>query len=456
MSRILIVEDDAEFGVLVAEWLDAAGHAAHTTLTAEDALRALGEDTYDVVVADLNLHGEMDGLALCERVAAAHSDVPVIVMTAFGSLETAVGAIRVGAYDFVTKPVERGQLMLSVERAATHRALQRQVARLEERLAAKSATGTILGESPAMQRVFELVDRVAQGDTTVLVTGESGTGKELIARALHEGSPRSEGPFVAINCAALPAPLLEAELFGHAEGAFTDARGERRGLLAAANGGTLFLDEIGEMSTDMQVKLLRALQERTYRRVGGTEEMKFDARLISATNRDLEQEVAEGRFREDLFYRINVIRIGLPTLAQRGHDILLLAQAFVARAASRTGKNVEGIARDAAQRLLTYPWPGNVRELENCVESAVAMTAYDHIVVEDLPERIRRHQPVEDPIETSDPTQMPTLREVEQRYVMKVLRAVDNNKSAAARILGFDRRTLYRKLDAFEQQERPG
>jgi two-component system response regulator HydG len=279
----------------------------------------------------------------------------------------------------------------------------------------------------------------------VLITGESGTGKELVARALHERSNRT-GPFLAINCAALPENLLESELFGHARGAFTDARAPRSGLLVEADHGTLFLDEIGDMPLGMQAKILRALQERSVRPLGSTNEVPFDARIVTATNRDLDRDVQDKRFREDLYYRINVVRIDVPPLRSRGNDILVLAQHFMRRAAEKSGKSVSRIGHAVADRLMNYQWPGNVRELENCMEAAVAVARFDEVTPDDLPAKIREHRLTEVYALSTDPTDLPPMRVVEERYIQKVLEAVSGNKTLAAKVLGFDRRTLYRKL----------
>ena len=282
---------------------------------------------------------------------------------------------------------------------------------------------------------------------SVLVTGESGTGKELVARALHAGGRRARGPFVAVNCAAVPEPLLESELFGHVRGAFTDAKEARAGLFQQAAGGTLFLDEIGDMPLPLQPKLLRALQERTVRPIGGSQEIPVDVRIVAATNRDLEEAIEDRRFREDLYFRINVVQLPLPALRARGGDVLELAQHFVARFASRAGKSVVGISPAAAERLLAYSWPGNVRELQNCVERAVALTRYDHIAVDDLPEKIRDYRRSHVLVTSDDPSELVPMEEVERRYILRVMEAVQSNKTAAARILGYDRKRLYRKLE---------
>jgi two-component system response regulator HydG len=306
--------------------------------------------------------------------------------------------------------------------------------------------GEVLGESPAMQTVYRRLLQVAPTESSVLLTGESGTGKELVARWLHRKSRRSGGPFVPINCGALPESLLESELFGHARGAFTDARQDRKGLFVQAEGGTLFLDEIGELPMPMQVKLLRALEERKVRPVGSDREQPFDVRLISATNRDLEQAVQEHQFREDLYYRVNVIQIELPPLRARGTDILLLAQHFVQSYAASMSRAVTGISRPAAERLLAYDWPGNVRELRNVIERAVALTEHDHLVLEDLPDKLRQYNAGRVVIDGRDPSQLISLEEMTRNYTRHVLDAVGGNRTLAARILGLDRKTLYRKL----------
>jgi transcriptional regulator with PAS, ATPase and Fis domain len=303
----------------------------------------------------------------------------------------------------------------------------------------------IIGACPALRRVLRLIEQVAATEATLLVTGESGTGKELVARAVHDQSPRRDRPFVALNCAAMPANLLESELFGHVRGAFTDARRSRTGLFVQAQHGTIFLDEIGEMPLEMQAKLLRALQERTVRPVGADVEVPFEARVVTATNRELELDVAEGRFRRDVYYRINVVQIHVPALRERGADVLMLAEHFLERHAARAGKVVQGLAREAASRLMTYDWPGNVRELENCVERAVTLAHGPLITLEELPDRIRDHRVV--PISRPVRADLVTLAELQRRYILEVLHTVGGNKSRAAAILGIDRRSLYRRLE---------
>jgi two-component system, NtrC family, response regulator AtoC len=447
--RILVVDDDAAMCGMLAAHLGRRGYEVTTREVAADAFELLRSSDFDAVVTDLQMRG-MDGLELCERVVADRADIPVVVITAFGSLELAIAAIRAGAYDFVPKPFEIEQLCIALERAIQHRVLRAEVVRLREEAAAgPRPLDDIIGDSPAMRRVFELVRRVGESDATVLITGESGTGKELVARAVHRRSRRPDGPFVPINCAAVPEALLEAELFGHLKGAFTDARGSRPGLFLQATGGTLFLDEIGEIPLTLQPKLLRALQERRVRPVGADAEVSFDARIVAATNRDLEGAVADGRFREDLFYRINVIHIELPPLRARGADVLQLAQHLCAHFAAQSGKAIRGLSPAAAQRIASYAWPGNVRELQNCIERAVALAQYEEIVIEDLPDKIRTYRSSHVVVASDDPSELVSMEELERRYIVRVLEAVGGNKSMAARILGFDRTTLYRKMERY-------
>ncbi|HEY6560266.1 MAG TPA: sigma-54 dependent transcriptional regulator [Polyangiaceae bacterium] len=447
-GRVLIVDDEQSMCELLDSALSKRGYETAWRTSADQAFEVLDGKDYDLVLTDLNMR-DMTGLELCERIVASRPDVPVVLVTAFGSMDNAVAAIRAGAYDFITKPVEMDALALVVERAIQHRTLKEEVKRLRQAVDATRQFDEMIGDSPAMRKVNDLILRVADSDANVLITGESGCGKELVARALHGRSTRNEGPFVAVNCAAVPETLLESELFGHAKGAFTDARQARTGLFVQASGGTLFLDEVGEMPLGMQPKILRALQERKVRPVGGNIEVSFDARLVTATNRDLETEVEERRFREDLYYRINVVRIEVPPLRGRGNDLLLLAQHFIDRAASRSGKSVVGLVSAAAEKLLSYDWPGNVRELENCMERAVALTRYDQVTVEDLPEKVRNYQSSHVVVASDDPSELLPMQEVERRYIQRVLKSVGGNKTQAAKVLGFDRRTLYRKLERY-------
>jgi len=454
-GRVLLIDDDRALCEMLVEGLGRRGWSAEFRQSGEAGLAALAAEEFDVVVTDLAMPG-IGGLTFCERAVANRPDVPVIVLTAYGSLETAISAIRAGAHDFITKPVEIDDLALAVGRAAQHRALRDEVRRLRRALDESRGYEELVGESAPMREVYTLLDRIADTETSVLITGESGTGKELVARALHRRSRRRDRPFVAVSCAAIPETLLESELFGCARGAFTDAREDRPGLFVQADGGTLFLDEVGELPLGLQPKLLRALQERAVRPLGGSSDVPFDVRLVTATNRDLEAMVEERTFREDLFFRIHVVHIHVPPLRTRGGDILLLAQRFLDAAAARSGKPVRSIAPAAAEKLLAYTWPGNVRELQNCIERAVALTAFDRITPDDLPEKIRNYRPSHVVVAGHDPSELPPLEEVERRYILRVLEATAGNRTLAAQVLGLDRKTLYRKLQRYgDAPERP-
>jgi two-component system response regulator HydG len=453
---ILVVDDDPDMCALLEAALAKRGFRVVSRTSGDAAIALLDQADYDAIVADLHMPGT-SGLDVCSWVAANRADTPVVVITAFGTLETAVAAIRAGAYDFVTKPFEVETVALTLGRAVGYHRLRSEVRRLRLAASGDAADGDqvglpgtmLLGRSAAMRRTFDTVLRAAATDASVLVTGESGTGKELVARALHDKGRRAAGPFVAINCGALPESLLESELFGHVRGSFTDARASRAGLLLRASGGTLFLDEIGEAPPGLQAKLLRALEERRVRPVGGDDERPFDLRLVCATNRDLEAEIESGRFRADLYYRINVIRIDLPPLRGRGDDVLLLAQRLVKPIAAAANKNVTGIAAPAAEKLLAYSWPGNVRELRNCIERAVALTRFEEITVADLPEPIQDYRRSRLVLDLDDPGALPPLSEVERRYILRVLEAVGGHRTRAAQVLGLDRKTLYRKLERY-------
>jgi two-component system, NtrC family, response regulator AtoC len=415
--KVFVIDDEREMTDLVQLGLKKRGFTVVTFGSGTDALAALSEHDVDVVVTDLNMKG-MTGLEVCQQVVADRPDIPVIMLTAFGSFETAVGAIRAGAYDFVTKPVEIEALAIAIRRAGEHRQLRGEVKRLREAVQTALGRGELIGTSPAMRQIYDLVDQVSATDATVLITGESGTGKELVARAIHDRSRRKSGPFVTINCAALPEAVSEAELL------------ER---FKEAAGGTLFLDEIGELGVAVQPKLLRAIQERK------------ELRIIAATNHDLEEMVEDKRFREDLYYRINVIHVPLAPLRARGGDVLLLAQHMLRRYAAMVDKKVVGLSPAAAERLISYDWPGNVRELSNCLERAVALAHFEEIQVEDLPDTIRSRSRAPS-LSGHDLPELLTLEEVERRHVLRVLEASNGNRTDAAKMLGLDRKTLYRKL----------
>jgi two-component system response regulator HydG len=449
-TEVLVVDDERDTCELLELALARQGMQVTTCTTAADALEQIVSRDFDVVLTALSMP-ETSGLEVCERVLALRPDVPVVLITGHATLETAMAAIRAGAYDFVTKPIESKTLGVVVSRAVQHRRLREQIKML--RAARDANQSIIVGGSAAMRKVADLIDRVGDSDASVLIHGETGTGKELVARAVHNKSKRRDGPFVAINCAAVPHSLLESELFGHARGAFTDAKSTRMGLFQQANGGSLFLDEIGELPIDVQPKLLRALQERKVRPVGDNREIAYDARIVAATNRDLENEVREKRFREDLYYRINVVKLEVPPLRARGSDTLHLAHYFLKQVAERSGKPTLELSERAAERLMAYEWPGNVRELENCIEHAVALARFDQVTVEDLPEKLRGYLAGSFVATANDPTEIVTMEELEKRYLLRVFKLVGNNKSRAAEVLGIDRRTMYRKLERYASLE---
>ncbi len=451
---MLVVDDDVDLLSLLEAGLEQGGYEVEVCGSAERALELLEISPFDVVVTDINLPG-MSGLDFCSRVVSerSSSSLAVLVMTAFSSIKSAVAALRAGAYDYLMKPLDVDALVHRLDRIGREQDTQREVRRLREIVAQERGFEGLLGTSAPMQKLYDLVARAAETDASVLVTGESGTGKELVARALHRRSVRASGPFVPVNCSAIPDQLLESELFGHAQGAFTDARRARSGLFVEATGGTLFLDEIGEIPMLVQPKLLRALEERRVRAVGADKEVDVDVRLVAATNRDLETGVEDGSFREDLFFRVNVIHIHVPPLRARGGDVLLLAQSFLERYAARFGKEVVGLSPGAAERLMAYDWPGNVRELRNCLERAVALGRGRDIQIEDLPERVRTHSRTQLVVGSDDPSELAELAEIERRYILHVMEVVGGNKSLAAKTLGLDRKTLYRKLERYAKAD---
>ena len=447
-GRVLVVDDERSMCETLEVVLQKRGFEVRWTTDPTEIPALLEATDADVLLTDLNMRG-VSGLELCARIVASRPDVPVIVITAFGSLETAIAAIRAGAYDFITKPPEIDALVVALERAVQHRTLRAEVKRLQRVVEASTRFGQVLGSSTAMRQVYDVLERIADSTASVLITGETGTGKEVAARALHERGPRKKGPFVAINCSAMPETLLESELFGHVRGAFTDARVPRTGLCVQASGGTLLLDEIGDMPLALQPKLLRVLQERRVRPIGGDEEVPIDVRVVATTNRDLRALVEAERFREDLFFRINVIHVELPPLRARGGDVLLLAQHFLELHAARAGKRIGGLAPGAAETLLESAWPGNVRELQNCIERAVALARYEEITVDDLPEQVRAYRRAHVLVAGDDPSELVSLAEVERRYILRVVEAAGGNKTMAADVLGITRKTLYRKLQEY-------
>jgi DNA-binding NtrC family response regulator len=447
-GNILIVDDDQAMCEMLEFDLKRRDFQVTWHTMAETAFANLKEADFDVVLADIHLPG-MTGIELCERISANRPDIPVIATTGFGNLETAIASIRAGAYDFVTKPIDTDILEVVLDRAISHRSLQEKVKLLSQTSSRPQQFEALLGNSPPMQKLFSQMAHVADTDISILLLGESGTGKELVAQNLHKHSKRLKAPFIPVNCSALPETLLESELFGHKKGSFTDATYDRKGLFREAHGGTLFLDEVGEMPIMLQPKLLRALEERSIRPVGENSEIPIDVRIIAATNQDLESAVEAGRFREDLYYRLNVMQLEVPPLRSRGTDVLLLADQFVNQYAQHFNKHVTGISANAAQRLMDYIWHGNVRELRNAMERAVALTRFEKIAVDDLPGKIQAYQSEHFFIGSHDPNELLPLEEVERRYILHVLKVVGDNRTAAARLLKLDRKTLYRKLQRY-------
>jgi two-component system response regulator HydG len=434
-ARVLVVDNDAEQVDLLCATFRREGHDARGATDAAAALAALDTLEPAVVLTDLRMDA-MDGLALTRAVRQRAPSTRVILMTAFGSLETAIAAMREGAFDYLTKPFRLEEAILAVQRALDDRAVREENRRLRQEVAGRHGWDSLVGRSAAMAAALEVLRAVASSDASVLLLGESGTGKELAARALHYAGPRGHGPFVAVNCAAIPETLLEAELFGHEKGAFTGADRRRAGLLQEADGGTLFLDEVADMPLALQAKLLRALQDKAVRPVGGRETVQLDFRLVSATNTDLAARVREGRFREDLYYRLAVIPARLPSLRERAEDVPLLARHFLERFAAAAGKPVNAFADDAMSWMLAHPWPGNVRELENTVARAVALATGPTLTLREV-----RPLPGAGPAAGAA---RPTLAALQTRYVREVLEETGGDRRAAARILGVSLRTLQR------------
>jgi len=450
-AKILVVDDDTVARDLLAEALKKEGYSVEAYASGEEAIARGREGRVDLVLTDIRM-GAVDGLTVLREFKRMSQDTAIVVLTAFGSLEGAIEAIKQGAYDYLAKPFKKEEIKLVVQRSLDHCRLLRENTKFREELKSKDEWSPLVGSSPAMLEVYKLVARVSESRSTVLLQGESGTGKELIARAIHGNSPRREKPFVPVNCGALPDTLLESEMFGYEKGAFTGAVGTKTGLFESANGGTLFLDEVGELGQALQVKLLRVMQDHEVRRVGGTTSIKVDVRIIAATNRDLEQFVKEGKFRDDLFYRLNVVRITLPSLKERQEDIPMLAHHFLQKCAAGATTAVRGFHPDTLDCLKRYRWPGNVRELENAIERAVSLSHGPLLTPDDLPAAIRQasNPPDQKPDlpETAESIYL-TLEEVEKRHLMRVLKETKGNKVKAAKILGIDRRTLYRMAERF-------
>ena len=450
-AAILVVEDDAAMRDLLTEELSEAGFGVQAAGSAVSGLEIARSHRFDVIITDLRMP-EMDGFDLIRGVRALAEPPHVVMITAFGSIETAIRAVKLGAYDYITKPFEIEELVLVVGKALSERDLRSKVARLQREVEQRFGLGNIIANSPAMREVVSLVQRIASSTASVLITGESGTGKELIARGIHYNSTRATGPFVGVNLAAVPEGLIESELFGHKRGAFTDARADKTGLFVEADGGTMFLDEIGELALPLQAKLLRVLQEHEVRPVGATKNQRVDVRVVAATNKNLEEMLSEGSFREDLYYRLNVIHVDLPPLRARPEDILPIADhMLVGLGAKQTPPRVMRLAAETQRLLLAYHWPGNVRELMNVLERGIALCHGDVIAEQDLPQHVRERRPA-DFLGAAVARRM-TLSELEREFIEAVLADEAGNKTRAAQRLGLDRKTLYRKLEEYAKAD---
>jgi two-component system response regulator PilR (NtrC family) len=447
-ARILVVDDERSMQEFLEIFLRGEGYEVTTAGDAAAARALLENDEFDVVITDIQMPGG-SGLELLHAARDASPDAMVIVITAYASTETAIAAMKDGAYDYLTKPFRVDEIRLVVEKALEKKSLSRENRRLRTELRTRSRSRRVIGSSTAMQRVFDLVSQVADSRANVLVTGESGTGKEMIARAIHEMSERRDGPFIVVNCAAIPENLLESELFGHVRGAFTGALHNKEGLFELADDGTLILDEVGDLPLPLQVKVLRAIQEKSFRRVGGTHDQQVDARIVAATNRRLEEEVARGRFREDLYYRLNVIEIPLPPLRERKDDVALLVDHFIEKYARELGKDVKSMSDDALAMLVAYRFPGNVRELENVIERAAALTRGPVIQVDSLPRSVLEREEPEPvariPREGVDLDKL--MEEYERSLILEALRPAGGVKKRAAKLLGISFRSLRYRLE---------
>jgi DNA-binding NtrC family response regulator len=451
--NVLVVDDDLEMRALLRDVLEGHGYTVTLASNGQEALASLRDREYPVVLTDLRMKG-MQGIELLTQIKQSWADTNVILMTAFGSVETAIQAMKQGAYDYLMKPVKNDDLLRATERGFREALLRSEINRLRREVGKEFSFNQILGKSKPMREVFELIRRVANSPTNILITGESGTGKKLVAKAIHYNSDRKDAPFVPINCAAIPDQLLESELFGHMRGSFTDAKGDKHGLFEQAHKGTLFLDEISELPITLQAKLLRAIQEKEIRRIGATKPISVDVRIIAATNLHLAEEVKAKRFREDLYYRLNVIEVKLPPLRDRREDIPLLVDGFLKKCGEARGKEVKGVTESALAMLMDYMWPGNVRELENVVERAVTLSRRDKIMPDDLPPSVQGALGDRRVLEEAAEKTLP-LHKIEKEYIKKILEKTGGNKYQAAQVLGIDRKTLYRKLAEIEGTLQP-
>ena len=442
-TSILIVDDELIMRESLAGWLERDGHKVQKSPSGEDALAKLKDTRFDILLVDIKMEG-ISGLDVLRSVKENDPDVAVVMITAYGSIPTAIEAMKNGAYDYMLKPFDPNELGVLIDKIIRYQDQAREMQFLREEVKERTRFESMIGQSKPMQEIFDLICDVAPMDSTVLITGQTGTGKGLAAKAIHTNSPRCNGPFVTVNCGAIPEHLMETELFGHQKGAFTDAKETKKGRLELAHGGTLFLDEVGEISMRMQIDLLRVLEDRIFYRVGGTQPMEADFRVIAATNRNLEEAIKEGIFREDLFYRLNVISIIMPSLSQRKEDIPLLAEHFLQRFIQETNKHIDKISREAMDELMLYDWPGNVRELENAIERAVVVGKDRQMRAEDLP--ILCYGPFHEPQNNS-------LKEVERSHIRQILADNDWNIARSAKILEIDRSTLYSKIKKYDLQK---
>ncbi len=442
-TRILIVDDERIMRESLADWLARDGYAVETAASGEEALDKSKVTRYDIMLVDIKMGG-MSGMEVLRQVKSEDADVAIVMITAYGSVSTAIEAMKNGAHDYLLKPFDPNEMGLLIEKIISQQAQMRENVFLREAWKERARFESMIGQSAAMQTVFDLIRDVAATDSTVLITGETGTGKGLAAKAIHSSSPRSAGPFVAVNCGAIPEHLMETELFGHQKGAFTDAKETKKGRLELAHGGTLFLDEIGEIGMRMQIDLLRVLEDRVFYRVGGTQPMEADFRVIAASNRDLKAAIAQGIFRQDLFYRLNVIAFDMPPLRERKEDLPLLADHFVTRFSQETNKPMDGISRAAMDEMMLHDWPGNVRELENAIERALVIGKERKIRAEDLPFFCQQNNllPAND-----------SLKEVEKAHIQRVLEHNHWNIARCAKVLDIDRSTLYSKIRRYRLQK---
>ncbi|MEJ2659106.1 MAG: sigma-54 dependent transcriptional regulator [Desulfobacteraceae bacterium] len=446
--KILVVDDDAAHRLMLKTVLADDGYAITEAGDGTAAVAAVESQFYDLILMDLKM-AHMDGLEALRRIKALSPGIPVIIMTAYASVGTAVNALKSGASDYLTKPVDIDELKILIDKTLHHRRLEQENLYLKERLADRFDLSAIIGRSPAMVQLFETITLVAPSDATVLIQGESGTGKELVANAIHQNSLRGQGPFIKLNCAALPETLLESELFGHERGAFTGATARKAGRFQLADKGSIFLDEIAEMSPATQAKILRVLQEKEFEPVGGGRTVKVDVRVIAASNKDLPAEIEAGRFREDLYYRLNVVQVSVPPLRDRGEDIALLADHFLKLYAEKNQRLIKGLTPRALDVFMRYDWPGNVRELENVVERAVILTRGDTVAAAQLPKSLQDLTGGDQPLPPVNLAPGKTLKEIEQEMILKTLEECKGNRTRAAETLGISRRTLQLKLKAY-------